>query len=165
MDSEEISPPAVERPAETTFTPDQLRQSREMVEKQIRGRGINDPRVLAAMLAVPRHAFVSEEARPFAYHDQPLQIGEGQTISQPFIVGSMTQALELTAEERVLEIGTGSGYQAAILSLLSRVVHTVETHPELAAAARERLARLGYGNVHVHVGDGTRGWPAELPYD
>jgi protein-L-isoaspartate(D-aspartate) O-methyltransferase len=148
-----------------SFTPEQLAQSHEMLEKQIRGRGIHDPRVLEAMSAVPRHAFVSEETIAAAYNDQPLSIAEGQTISQPFMVASMSQALELTGKERVLEIGTGSGYQAAILSLLAHIVHTVESRPALAEAAKERLGRLGYGNVTVHVGDGTLGWPQESPFD
>jgi protein-L-isoaspartate(D-aspartate) O-methyltransferase len=138
---------------------------REMVEKQIRGRGIRDSRVLAAMLAVPRHEFMPSQFLAQAYLDLPLAIGEGQTISQPFMVGSMTEALELSAEDRVLEVGTGSGYQAAVLSLLARDVYTIENRPELGEAARERLARLGYNNVHVRIGDGTMGWPEEAPFE
>jgi len=147
------------------FTADQTAQCREMVEKQIRGRGIRDSRVLAAMLAVPRHAFVPQQFMAGAYNDQPLAIGEGQTISQPFMVGSMTEALELSPDDRVLEIGTGSGYQAAVLSLLARAVYTVESRPELAEAAQGRLADLGYHNVHVKIGDGTMGWAEEAPYN
>ncbi len=138
---------------------------REMVQEQIRDRGVRDPRVLDAMLRVPRHEFVTEDFVSGAYADQPLPIGEGQTISQPFMVGAMTQALELEGEERVLEIGTGSGYQAAVLALLAREVHSVESVATLAAIARERLSRLGYKNVHVHTGDGTLGWPTAAPYD
>jgi protein-L-isoaspartate(D-aspartate) O-methyltransferase len=144
---------------------DQAAQWRQMVEKQIRGRGIRDPRVLAAMLTVPRHAFIPTQFLAEAYNDQPLAIGSGQTISQPFMVASMTEALELSPEDRVLEIGTGSGYQAAVLSVLARAVYTVESLPELGEAARERLARMGYNNVRVCIGDGTLGWPAEAPFD
>jgi protein-L-isoaspartate(D-aspartate) O-methyltransferase len=151
-------------PSSAVFTPEQFARCRDMVQKQIHARGIVDTRVLNAMLTVPRHAFVSADAVSAAYDDQPLAIGQGQTISQPFIVGSMTQALELTPQDCILEIGTGSGYQAAVLSLLSRVVHTIEMHPALAEEAAERLARLGYTNVHVHVGDGTVGWPREAPF-
>lgn len=140
-----------------------LRQ--EMVERQLRKRGIRDERVLAAMLAVPRHEFVPPELAGEAYTDRPLPIGHGQTISQPFMVAAMTAALELSGGERVLEIGTGSGYQAAVLSLLAREVHTVEMHEDLAVHTAESLCRLGYANVHVHVGDGTLGWPAAAPYD
>jgi protein-L-isoaspartate(D-aspartate) O-methyltransferase len=136
-----------------------------MVEKQIRGRGIRDPRVLAAVLAVPRHEFIPSQFLAQAYLDQPLAIGEGQTISQPFMVGSMTEALEISPDDRVLEVGTGSGYQAAVLSLLARDVYTIESRPELGEAARERLTRLGYDNVHVRIGDGTLGWPGEAPFE
>jgi len=139
---------------------------REMVTWQIERRGIHDPRVLAAMYAVPRHLFVTGISSAFAYEDQPLPIGEGQTISQPFMVAAMTEAMELTGDERVLEIGTGSGYQAALLSMLAREVFTIERHASLAAAAAERLAQLGYdANVHVCTGDGTLGLPAEAPFD
>jgi protein-L-isoaspartate(D-aspartate) O-methyltransferase len=136
-----------------------------MVEDQIRKRGIASPRVLEAMLLVPRHEFVPAEFRADAYADKPLPIGEGQTISQPFMVGAMTEALELTGSERVLEIGTGSGYQAAVLSVLAREVISVESHTSLALAAQERLARLGYTNVHVHNGDGSLGFTDAAPYD
>jgi protein-L-isoaspartate(D-aspartate) O-methyltransferase len=140
-------------------------QRRAMVERQLRGRGIKDSRVLEAMQAVPRHLFVPPALAATAYADEPLAIGEGQTISQPYIVAAMTEALELTGSERVLEIGAGSGYQAAILSLLSREVIAVEARPLLARAARERLSQLGYLNVRVEIGDGTFGWPAAAPYD
>jgi len=138
---------------------------RAMVEEQIRERGVSSPRVLEALLTVPRHKFVPEESASAAYADQPLPIGEGQTISQPYMVAVMTEALELTGTERVLEIGTGSGYQAAVLSLLAREVYTVESNTALAIAARQRLARLGYINVHVHAGDGTLGLPELAPFD
>ena len=136
-----------------------LREERaRMVSRQLRGRQIRSERVLEAMLIVPRHEFVTEEYWARAYDDAPLPIGEGQTISQPYMVASMTEALELTGGERVLEVGTGSGYQAAVLGRLAREVHTIEIREELALAARERLARLGgYENVHVHAGDGTLG--------
>ncbi len=140
-------------------------QRREMVERQLRKRGIRDERVLAAMLSVPRHEFIPGELVGDAYSDRPLPIGHGQTISQPFMVAAMAQALELSGGERMLEIGAGSGYQAAVLSLLAREVHTVEMHEELAVASRERLSRLGYAHVHVHVGDGTLGWPDEAPFE
>jgi len=137
----------------------------EMVERQLRKRGIRDERVLAAMLSVPRHEFVPAEFAAEAYSDRPLPIGHGQTISQPFMVAAMTEALQLSGGERVLEIGAGSGYQAAVLSLLAREVHTVEMHEELAVDSAKRLQRLGYANVQAHVGDGTLGWPEEAPFD
>src|ERR1700681_1940754 len=121
---------------------------REMVERQIRKRGVSSPRVLEAMLSVPRHEFVPAEFQHDAYADKPLPIGEKQTISQPYMVAAMAEALELTGTERVLEIGTGSGYQAAVLSLLAREVITVESHTSLALQAQERLTNLGYTNVH-----------------
>jgi protein-L-isoaspartate(D-aspartate) O-methyltransferase len=136
-----------------------------MVEEQLRPRGIDDPRVLAVFESIPRHLFVPEESRPWAYADSPLQIGFGQTISQPFIVALMTQLLYLTGSERVLEVGAGSGYQAAILAGLAGELHTVEFIPELAERATRTLAELGLGNVHVHSGDGSMGWPASAPYD
>ncbi len=142
-----------------------LEQRRAMVEEQICDRGIRAPRVLEALLAVPRHDFVPADYVSIAYADQPLPIGEGQTISQPFMVAAMTEALELTGTERVLEVGTGSGYQAAVLSLLAAEVYTVESHASLALAARQRLERLGYSNVHIHVGDGTLGLPSAAPFD
>jgi protein-L-isoaspartate(D-aspartate) O-methyltransferase len=140
-------------------------QRRAMVESQLRGRGIKDSRVLEAMQAVPRHLFVPPAVAAAAYADEPLAIGEGQTISQPYIVAAMTEALELTGSERVLEVGAGSGYQAAILSPLAREVIAVEARPMLARTARERLSQLGYSNVRVEIGDGTLGWPPGSPYD
>src|ERR1039458_834640 len=137
---------------------------RAMVENQIGKRGTVSPRVLEAMLSVPQHEFVPAEFQADAYADKPLPIGEGQTISQPFMVGAMTQALELTGSERVLEIGTGSGYQAAVLSLLAREVISVESHTSLALAAQERLTDLDYSNVHVHSGDGSLGFADAAPY-
>ena len=138
---------------------------RAMVETQIRKRGVSSPRVLEAMASVPRHKFVSAQFQNDAYADKPLPIGEGQTISQPYMVAAMTEALELTGSERVLEIGTGSGYQAAVLSALASQVISVENHTSLALAAQERLTRLGYANVHVHNGDGSAGLPDAAPYD
>jgi protein-L-isoaspartate(D-aspartate) O-methyltransferase len=138
---------------------------REMVALQIRDRGVRSERVLSAMSAVPRHEFVPANQTAAAYSDQALSIGDGQTISQPYVVAAMTQALTLTGPERVLEIGGGSGYQAAVLSVLAREVIAIEFVPQLAAAARERLARLGYSNVRFEQGDGSLGWPARAPYD
>jgi protein-L-isoaspartate(D-aspartate) O-methyltransferase len=145
---------------------DDLRRAREiMVESQIKTRGVVDRRVLDALRKVPRHEFVQENHQSEAYEDHPLPIGSGQTISQPFIVALMTEQLALKGDEKVLEIGTGSGYQAAILAALAREVHSVERVPELAEEARQNLNRLGVNNVAVHVGDGTLGWPQEAPYD
>ena len=140
-------------------------ERRLMIEKQIRKRGVSSLRVLEAMASVRRHEFVPLEFRNDAYADKPLPIGEGQTISQPYMVAAMTEALELTGSERVLEIGTGSGYQAAVLSVLTQQVLTVESHTSLALAAQERLTNLGYANVHVHNGDGSAGFPDAAPYD
>jgi protein-L-isoaspartate(D-aspartate) O-methyltransferase len=140
-------------------------QCGEMIEKQLRRRGIRDAAVLAAMTAVPRHEFVPEGLRLHAYDDLPLPIGGGQTISQPYIVAAMTAALHLLPSDRVLEIGAGCGYQAAVLSRLAREVFTIERRPELASAASELLARLGYANAHVHCGDGTLGLPELAPFD
>jgi protein-L-isoaspartate(D-aspartate) O-methyltransferase len=136
-----------------------------MVSEQLRRRDIADPAVLAAFAEVPRELFVDPEVEKWAYEDSPLAIGYGQTISQPYVVAMTAQALRLTGRENVLEIGTGSGYAAAILGRLARSVHTVERIGELAATATERLARLGYTNVHVHHADGTLGWPANAPYE
>ena len=136
-----------------------------MIEKQLCRRGIKDQAVISAMLAVPRHAFVPMELQAQAYDDAPLPIGSGQTISQPYIVAAMTAALHLKPSDRVLEIGTGCGYQAAILSRLAKEVFTIENRPELASAASDRLAHLGYSNVHVHCGDGTLGLPEFAPFD
>lgn len=137
----------------------------EMIEKQLRRRGVTDSGVLAAMAAVRREEFVPKEFRHRSYEDEPLPIGEGQTISQPYIVAAMTAALRLTGSERVLEIGTGCGYQAAILSHLAKVVFAIESRSELASSATARLDRLGYTNVHVHCGDGTLGLPEFAPFD
>jgi len=138
---------------------------RLMVETQIRKRGVTDERVLRAMATVPRHKFVPASWINHAYADEPLPIGHGQTISQPYIVAAMVVSLVLTGSENVLEIGTGCGYQAAIVSALAREVHSVELLPDLAQSAAERVHRLGYANVHVHSGDGTLGWPEFSPYD
>jgi protein-L-isoaspartate(D-aspartate) O-methyltransferase len=138
---------------------------REMVARQIRSRGIRSTRVLEAMETVPRHLFIPSQFVPGAYNDEPLPIGEGQTISQPFMVAAMAEALSLEGNERVLEVGAGSGYQAAILARLAASVIAVEMQQTLAASAREHLAGLGYTNVSVEVGDGSAGWPAEAPYD
>jgi protein-L-isoaspartate(D-aspartate) O-methyltransferase len=137
----------------------------EMIEKQLRRRGVGDAGVLAAMMAVPRHEFVAEELRSHAYDDLPLPIGGGQTISQPYMVAAMTAALRLQPSDRVLEIGTGCGYHAAVLSRLAKEVFTIERWPELASTASARLARLGYPNAHVHCGDGTLGLPELAPFD
>jgi protein-L-isoaspartate(D-aspartate) O-methyltransferase len=148
------------------FEPDPyISQRQAMVEQQLRRRGIHDERVLRTMEEVPRHEFIPEESRYRAYRDEPVAIGEEQTISQPYIVAIMTQLLAVEAENTVLEIGTGTGYQAAILSRLARQVYTVERHAPLALRAGENFRRLGYGNVEVVVGDGTRGLVEHAPYD
>ena len=136
-----------------------------MIEEQIRARGVTDPTVLAAMAAVPRHLFVPEGERRSAYDDQPLPIGAGQTISQPYIVALMSSLLGLKPDSRVLEVGTGSGYQAAVLSRLAREVYTIEIIQSLGERARRTLADLGYKNVHVRIGDGYRGWREAGPFD
>ncbi|MFP5378485.1 MAG: protein-L-isoaspartate(D-aspartate) O-methyltransferase [Vicinamibacteria bacterium] len=136
-----------------------------MVETQIRARGVRDPRVLAAMRKVPRHRFVPESERGAAYGDHPLPIGHGQTISQPYIVAFMTEALGVGPGAKVLEIGTGSGYQAAVLGEIAGEVYTVEIVSPLAAQAAALLADLGYANVPVRDGDGYAGWPEHAPYD
>ena len=138
---------------------------KRMVDEQIAARGIHDPRVLAVMGSVLRHCFVPPDDLPWAYSDGPLPIGHGQTISQPYIVALMTELLELQPAERVLEVGTGSGYQAAVLGELAAEVYTVEVIPELARQAKETLADLGYAHVHVHTGDGSPGWPEAAPYN
>jgi protein-L-isoaspartate(D-aspartate) O-methyltransferase len=145
--------------------PDPEIRRRLMVEHQVERRGIRDRRVLAAMRRVPREAFVPPELSDQAYADGPLPIGEGQTISQPYIVALMVDALGLSGGERVLEIGAGSGYAAAVLAEIAAEVTTVERHARLAEEAAARLARLGYGNVQVRIGDGSRGWPEGAPYD
>jgi len=136
-----------------------------MVNTQLISRGIKDERVLNAMRKVPRHLFVDESIQYKAYDDMALPIGEGQTISQPYMVAIMTELLELKGSEKVLEIGTGSGYQGAILSKLSREVYTIERVDVLAQKAGERFRSLGYTNIHVKAGDGTLGWPEEAPFD
>jgi len=136
-----------------------------MVREQIEARGVRDPAVLAAMGAVPRHELVPESVREHAYEDRPLPIGHGQTISQPYVVAAMSEALDLDGDERVLEIGTGSGYQAAVLSGLCREVFSIEIVEPLAERARADLARLGYDNVQVRSGDGYQGWPEQAPFD
>ncbi len=141
------------------------RERERMVEDQLAARGVRDPRVLEAMRKVPRHRFVEEALRDRAYGDHPLPIGDGQTISQPYMVGAMTQLLRLAGPEKVLEIGTGSGYQTAILAELARRVCSIERLPGLAAAARRILEELGYTNAVVRTGDGTYGWPDEAPFD
>ena len=138
---------------------------RRMVEQQLKARGITDPRVLQAFLTVPRHLFVPAEAQGHAYADHPIPIGGGQTVSQPYIVALMTQLLRLQGHERVLEIGTGSGYQLAILAELALEVYSVERHPELAEAAAQRLEQLECLNAHLTTGNGSLGWPAHAPYD
>jgi protein-L-isoaspartate(D-aspartate) O-methyltransferase len=138
---------------------------KRMVEEQIAARGVRDPRVLAAMAAVPRHLFVPEGQWHNAYEDHPLPIGDGQTISQPYIVAAMTEALELTPESKVLEIGTGSGYQAAVLASIAKMVYTVEIIKSLSVQARLILLRLDLRNVRFRIGDGHDGWPEFAPYD
>jgi protein-L-isoaspartate(D-aspartate) O-methyltransferase len=144
---------------------EQGRRRRAMVDTQLRRRDIVDERVLRAMERVPRELFVEESERKRAYDDAALPIGGGQTISQPYMVARICEALRLTGDERVLDVGTGSGYQAAVLAELAAEVFTIERLPELAERARERLAAAGYERVHVHVGDGTLGLPKHAPYD
>ncbi len=145
------------------LTWEKLRQ--DMVVYQLRQRGIRDERVLQAMEAVPRHEFVPKAHRHLAYNDEPQPIGEGQTISQPYMVAAMAEALELTGSEKVLEVGAGSGYAAAVMALLAARVHAVEREPQLVELARENLARLGFADrVTVVAGDGSVGYPREAPY-
>jgi protein-L-isoaspartate(D-aspartate) O-methyltransferase len=136
-----------------------------MVEEQIVARGVRDPRVLKALRKVPRHLFVPPAMQPAAYEDSALPIGLGQTISQPYVVAFMTEALELKPQDRVLEIGTGSGYQAAVLSLVVREVYSMEILEQLGREAEARLKQMGYANVRVRIGDGYRGWPEAAPFD
>jgi len=147
------------------FDPDYEQARQNMVEYQIKGRGIKDKNVLGAMLKVPRHLFVPEEMRDLAYRDEPLPIGHGQTISQPYIVGYMTEALKLQPGDRVLEIGTGSGYQTAILAEIVSKVYTIELIPELSLRAQETLKSLGYKNIEFLTGDGSKGWPEKAPFE
>ena len=144
---------------------DRTAAARDRMVDEVAGRGVMDARVLAAMRKVPRHRFVEEALRDRAYGDYPLPIGEGQTISQPFIVGRMTELLRLTGREKVLEVGTGSGYQAAVLGQCAARVCTVERLPRLAARARQTLEDLGYSNVWGRTANGTFGWPDEAPFD
>jgi protein-L-isoaspartate(D-aspartate) O-methyltransferase len=141
------------------------KQREQMIEHQIKRRGIHEQAIVEALRAVPREEFVLDEYRTVAYDDTPLPIPAGQTISQPYVVALMIQSLQVDADARVLEVGSGSGYAAAILSRMVAEVHAVERHRTLVAYARERLDRLGYKNVHVHHGDGSKGWPAAAPYD
>jgi protein-L-isoaspartate(D-aspartate) O-methyltransferase len=144
----------------------QYRQARlDMVQRQIAARGVRDERVLEAMRTVERHKFVPPSQVPYAYYDQPLPIGEGQTISQPYIVALMTELLEPKPTDKVLEIGTGSGYQAAVLAGLVKEVYTIEIVPLLAETADERLQNLGYKNITVKCGDGYQGWEEHAPFD
>jgi protein-L-isoaspartate(D-aspartate) O-methyltransferase len=136
-----------------------------MVRNQLAAGGIKDPRVLETMMEVPRHEFVPASVRSFAYVDGPLPIGHGQTISQPFVVAFMTQALDLSKDDVVLEVGTGSGYQAAILGKLAKEVYSIEIVAPLAESAKAALAKLGFENVHVKAGDGYLGWPEKAPFD
>lgn len=138
---------------------------REMVLRQIAQRGVRDQRVLDAMSTVPREAFIPERLAELAYDDTALPIEEEQTISQPYIVALMAEALEIAPGQRVLEVGAGSGYAAAVLSRVADEVYAIERHARLAELARERMRRLGYGNVHVQHGDGTLGWPEHAPFD
>jgi protein-L-isoaspartate(D-aspartate) O-methyltransferase len=140
-------------------------ERKQMVHQQIAHRGLYDPRLLSAFEAIPRHLFVPPEYRRYSYEDGPLPIGFNQTISQPYIVALMTNLLELQGREHVLEVGTGSGYQAAILSQLAMDVHTIEIIPYLAAGAEKLLIELGCQHVHCHLGDGSLGWPVDAPYD
>lgn len=147
--------------AQDEFNP----QRERMVQEQIADRDVSDPAVLRAMRTVPRHLFVPEPSRSGAYDDRPLSIGHGQTISQPYIVALMTQMLEVHSSDRVLEIGTGSGYQAAVLAGLAGEVYTVELLPELGRRAENVLRELGCTNVHCRIGDGYQGWPEAGPFD
>jgi protein-L-isoaspartate(D-aspartate) O-methyltransferase len=152
-------------PAAAQRGADFSREREKMVVEQIQARDVRDPLVLTALRTVPRHLFVAPAASAEAYGDHPVPIGHGQTISQPYIVAFMTEALGLKGGETVLEIGTGSGYQAAVLSHIARQVYSIEIVAPLAAEARERLARLGYRNVEVRSGDGYQGWPEAAPFD
>jgi protein-L-isoaspartate(D-aspartate) O-methyltransferase len=145
--------------------PDPTAARQLMVHSQLRARAISDPRVLDAMLRVPRHLFVPEAFRAEAYEDHPLPIGDGQTISQPYVVALMLESLQLAPTDKVLEVGTGSGYVTALLAELAAQVFSIERHPALAESARNVLAALGYTNIRVFIGDGTLGLPAVAPFD
>ena len=151
-------------PAQAARDSDDQRRER-MVSEQIERRGVRDPRVLAALRETPRHRFVPPQVAGQAYEDYPLPIGHGQTISQPYIVAYMSELLRVGPGDRVLEIGAGSGYQAAVLSRLAKEVFTIERIEALANESRDRLAALGYANVHVRYGDGYLGWPEQAPFD
>jgi protein-L-isoaspartate(D-aspartate) O-methyltransferase len=153
------------RGSETAPGGDYKTMREKMVETQIKARGVKDQRVLSAMLKVERHLFVPKEYQTSAYSDQPLPIGEGQTISQPYIVALMTELLEFKGGEKVLEIGTGSGYQAAVLAELAREVYSIEIIETLANSAKNLLLNLGYKNINVKAGDGYLGWPEVAPFD
>ena len=161
--------PAAERlrPGTAAAAQDTARSAerQHMVDRQIRGRGVRDPRVLDALATVQRHRFVPPRRQEQAYADTPLPIGSSQTISQPYIVAYMTEALQLPPDATVLEIGTGSGYQAAVLAEIAREVYSIEIVPELAERSARLLAELGYDNVHLRLGDGYRGWPEAAPFD
>src|ERR1043166_1798390 len=144
---------------------DQTQARNRMVEAQIARRGVRDPAVLAAMRSVPREAFISPGFEEFAYEDSALPIAEGQTISQPYIVAAMAAAAELEKTDKVLEVGAGSGYAAAVISRIADKVFAIERHAALADAARERMRALGYRNVELKTGDGSRGWPEQAPFD
>jgi protein-L-isoaspartate(D-aspartate) O-methyltransferase len=162
-----VTSPACQAPAQQSsqHAGDRDAERRRMVDEQLLGRDITSPRVLEAMRKVPRHLFIPEPQRGRAYEDSPVPIGLGQTISQPYIVAFMTQALDLEPGHKVLEIGTGSGYQAAVLAEISREVYSIEVLPELAERARESLAALGYRHVRLRTGNGYLGWPEHAPYD
>ncbi len=140
-------------------------QQQKMIEKQIMARGIKDPKVLNALKKVQRHLFVPDEYVSSAYNDSPLPIGYGQTISQPYIVAYMTEIINLKPSDRVLEIGTGSGYQAAVLAEIAKFVYTIEIIPQLGERAEELLKKSGYTNIEVRIGDGYKGWPEQAPFD
>ncbi len=154
-----------EVPQPTGATADDSRRRASMVERQIVARGVSDPGVLRAMRVVPRHRFVPATLADYAYDDSPLTIGHGQTISQPYIVAYMTELLQVRRDQRVLEIGTGSGYQAAVLAEVAGEVYTIEIVKALADRARDTLTALGYSRVHVRHGDGYAGWPEHAPFD
>ena len=154
-------PPKKEKPGEEWL----MTSRKEMVERQIKARGVSNEGVLKAMLKVERHKYVPEEYLTYSYYDDPLPIGEGQTISQPYIVALMTELLDVQPGDRVLEIGTGSGYQAAILAELTDQVYSIEIVPKLAETAAERLRDLGYDKVVVKCGDGYQGWEEHAPFD
>ncbi|MGD0234887.1 MAG: protein-L-isoaspartate(D-aspartate) O-methyltransferase [Syntrophorhabdales bacterium] len=153
-------------PAVAQAQPDPFEARRlQMVEQDIEARGVKDALVLKAMRKVQRHLFVEQSLWPKAYNDHPLPIGDGQTISQPYVVALMTEALALRGDERVLEVGTGSGYQAAILAEIVKEVFTIEIRPEIYTKTRDRLQKLGYKNIHLKQGDGYLGWPEYAPFD